>query len=370
MTYNILQTIIKIRNYFFKYFLLYIYLISKLNKIIKYEIKLKIITLLILILTISCTSHNSGTKVFHWVNERKNRKPIRHVLLKNIPPDGRYIYYNNKKYSKIKFKKIKQHELFSVKKRIKKLYNLPFKYYQTKYFTYVYRCNERRFSYIKKSVELFYKSIYKKYFIYNLKTGITLVLFKNFNELKQKTGLAILGKYDSPTNSITSYANTGIGTIWHELIHAFIDANLYFKDRPPQQWFNEGLASFYEYAVFSNGKIVGGFANWRMPRLHFLIRTNRFGHLSRLMMRLGLMEQYGYSKARFIFCYLYSHGKIEEYVKYYLYKLMPKYEGFVLGKQAIKALEKIMNKDINTINSEYKRLAMKLYPGNKLPQKY
>ena len=71
---------------------------------------------------------------------------------------------------------------------------------------------------------------------------------------------------------------TGGGTLVHERVHAYLEANL--PGCPP--WLNEGLASLYEQVGEKSGRIWG-FVNWRLPPLQKAIGEHRTLPFSKLM---------------------------------------------------------------------------------------
>ena len=68
------------------------------------------------------------------------------------------------------------------------------------------------------------------------------------------------GYYSPAHKSLVMNIETGGGTLVHEIVHPFVEAN--FPDCPP--WLNEGLGSLYEQSGERDGHIVG-FTNWRLP---------------------------------------------------------------------------------------------------------
>jgi hypothetical protein len=58
-------------------------------------------------------------------------------------------------------------------------------------------------------------------------------------------------------------AGPGLGTLTHELVHPFVDAD--FPGAPI--WINEGIASLYEAPVITAPGEIRGATNWRHPRL-------------------------------------------------------------------------------------------------------
>jgi hypothetical protein len=70
------------------------------------------------------------------------------------------------------------------------------------------------------------------------------------------------GYYSPADRALIMNISTGGGTLVHEIVHPFIEAN--FPNCPA--WFNEGLGSLYEQSGTVNGHIYG-YTNWRLPGL-------------------------------------------------------------------------------------------------------
>jgi len=70
------------------------------------------------------------------------------------------------------------------------------------------------------------------------------------------------GFYSRCRCALIMNVSTGYGTLVHEMVHAYMDAN--FPDAPV--WFNEGLASLFERPRERDGHLVGE-TNWRLPGL-------------------------------------------------------------------------------------------------------
>lgn len=74
--------------------------------------------------------------------------------------------------------------------------------------------------------------------------------------------------YYSPSNkALVMNIATGGGTLVHEIVHPYIEAN--FPESPA--WFNEGFGSLYEQSGTVDGHIYG-YTNWRLPGLQEGIR--------------------------------------------------------------------------------------------------
>jgi hypothetical protein len=107
----------------------------------------------------------------------------------------------------------------------------------------------------------------------------------------------------------------GYGTLTHELVHPFIDANV--PAAPP--WLNEGLASLYERPSEVKGHLVG-LPNWRLPGLKAAIRAKTvpsFAALTALDATAFYDDDDGlhYAQSRYLCYYLQEKGLLIELVK-------------------------------------------------------
>jgi hypothetical protein len=123
--------------------------------------------------------------------------------------------------------------------------------------------------------------------------------------------------YYSPDDNALVMNASGLGTLSHELVHPYMEAN--FPDVP--SWFNEGLASLYEQPGEKNGRIVG-FPNWRLPNLKKEIKANTLPKLSKLIgtTRDEFYEASydSYAYARYLVYYLQEHGKLQQFYTKFL----------------------------------------------------
>lgn len=107
--------------------------------------------------------------------------------------------------------------------------------------------------------------------------------------------------------------SSGGGTLTHELVHPYIEAN--FPQSP--LWFNEGLASLYEQSYYTGGKVYGA-PNWRLRGLQTVIRADSMPSLKTMMSTnrqqfLGPNREVYYAQARYLMLYLQSRGLLESY---------------------------------------------------------
>ncbi len=89
-------------------------------------------------------------------------------------------------------------------------------------------------------------------------------------ELTGKPPHTPYGFYSARERKLIMNIATGGGTLVHEIVHPFINAN--FPACP--SWFNEGLASLYEQCREVEGRISGS-TNWRLRGLQLAIEAGR-----------------------------------------------------------------------------------------------
>jgi len=108
---------------------------------------------------------------------------------------------------------------------------------------------------------------------------------------------------------------SGGGTLTHELVHPYIEANF---PRSPL-WFNEGLASLYEQSSYKGGKVFG-MTNWRLRGLQAVIKADAMPSLEGMMQTnrsqfLGPNREVYYAQARYLMFYVQSRGLLERYYR-------------------------------------------------------
>ncbi|HEY4238980.1 MAG TPA: DUF1570 domain-containing protein [Kofleriaceae bacterium] len=120
------------------------------------------------------------------------------------------------------------------------------------------------------------------------------------------------GYYSSAHDAMIMNIGPGAGTLVHEVVHPFMEAN--FPDVP--SWFNEGLASLYEYPDERGGHIYGH-VNWRLPNLKREIRAKTLPTMATLLGTTTdefYAAQYdAYAFARYLMYYLQEHGKLRAF---------------------------------------------------------
>jgi hypothetical protein len=122
------------------------------------------------------------------------------------------------------------------------------------------------------------------------------------------------GYYSRAHKALIMNINTGGGTLVHEIVHPFMEAN--FPACPP--WLNEGMGSLYEQCGDADGHIHG-FTNWRLPGLQKAIRSRgvpSFKELTAMDENAFYNADKGvnYAQARYLCYYLQEQGLL---VKFY-----------------------------------------------------
>lgn len=123
------------------------------------------------------------------------------------------------------------------------------------------------------------------------------------------------GYYSRRHKALIMNIATGGGTLVHEIVHPFIEAN--FPACPP--WLNEGLGSLYEQCGEVDGHIHG-YTNWRLPGLQLAIKAGQVPSFKTLMAmdsNAFYNEDKGvnYGQARYLCYYLQEKGLLVKFYK-------------------------------------------------------
>ncbi len=123
--------------------------------------------------------------------------------------------------------------------------------------------------------------------------------------------------YYSPSDNALIMNVSGLGTLSHELVHPYMEAN--FPDVP--SWFNEGLASLFEYPGEHKGHLIGH-VNWRLPNLKKQIRGGQLPPLAQLLAttrdEFYEADWDAYAQARYLVYYLQEHGQLRDFYQKFL----------------------------------------------------
>jgi hypothetical protein len=161
--------------------------------------------------------------------------------------------------------------------------------------------------------------------------------------------------YYSPTHkALIMNIATGGGTLVHEIVHPFIEAN--FPDCPP--WFNEGLGSLYEQSAEKDGDIVG-LTNWRLAGLQKAITAKKvpsFETLFEMDADTFYTQDKGtnYAQARYLLYYLQQQNLLHAYYKAFLKNREKDPTGFETLKEILK------EKDLPAFQKRWEKWVMTL----------
>ncbi len=190
---------------------------------------------------------------------------------------------------------------------------------------------------------------------------INIWLFKD-RETYEKYNRQLFGRaphtpfgYYSPAHrALVMNIATGGGTLVHEIVHPFIEAN--FPQCP--SWFNEGLASLYEQSRDHQGRIWG-LTNWRLAGLQQAIQDGDLPSFEELC-GTSRDEFYNsdrgsnYAQARYLCYYLQEQGLLKKFYDQFR-------EDVDTDPTGYRTLAKVLGQpDMETFQTEWERFVLRL----------
>lgn len=189
-------------------------------------------------------------------------------------------------------------------------------------------------------------------------------LFKNEVSYKKHTRLLFgdtpstpYGYYSPEHKALIMNIGTGGGTLVHELVHPFMEAN--FPACPP--WLNEGLGSLYEQCGEVDGRIHG-YTNWRLPGLQNAIKARRVGSF-KILTAMDASSFYNddrgtnYAQARYLCYYLQEKGVLVKFYREFVAKQKTDPTGF-------QSLKKVLGEpDMDAFKIKWEKFVMGLKQG-------
>lgn len=173
----------------------------------------------------------------------------------------------------------------------------------------------------ERTVKWAVEKLKQDYFTKDPKEILDIWLFKD-SASYEKNALALFGAkpttpygyYSGTHKALVMNISTGGGTLVHEIVHPFIEAN--FPACPA--WLNEGLGSLYEQCGEVDGHIHG-YTNWRLSGLQDAIKAGSLSSFKKLLAtdsRAFYNDDRGanYAQARYLCYYLQQRGLL---VKFY-----------------------------------------------------
>jgi hypothetical protein len=161
------------------------------------------------------------------------------------------------------------------------------------------------------------------------------------------------GYFDSSHDALIMDISTGGGTLVHEIVHPYMDANF---PRCPA-WFNEGMGSLYEQAGERDGAIVG-LLNWRLPALQHALEQGSAPGLPQVLAS-DAGEFYGdpsglyYAVSRYLLYYLQEKGLLSRYYA----EFTAAYESDPTG---LNTLLDLTGQDLPHLEADWRRFVMRL----------
>jgi len=163
------------------------------------------------------------------------------------------------------------------------------------------------------------------------------------------------GFYSPALDIIVVNADTGLGTLTHELAHHFTDCAFEYR---PTEWIHEAISTYFEKFIGhldEDGKMhitFGYFSNERLPQAKEIIHKFTF---SQLIGRRGFPQ----SLIRTFVMFLHEKGKFTEFVRAAAAESLD--DPFGLG-----AIEKVYNKPLDEIEAEWKQWVLALHTDDKI----
>jgi hypothetical protein len=166
------------------------------------------------------------------------------------------------------------------------------------------------------------------------------------------------GYYSSTHKALVMNIATGGGTLVHEIVHPFMEAN--FPECPP--WLNEGLGSLYEQCGEKDGHIYG-YVNWRLPGLQRAIKAGNVQSFESLM-ALDAKDFYtdvasvNYAQSRYLCYYLQEKGLLVRFYKQFHAQQKTDPSGFqtlkaVLGETDMEQFKRKWEKYVLSLTEEF-----------------
>ncbi len=201
----------------------------------------------------------------------------------------------------------------------------------------------------------------QEYFSKDPKEILDIWLFRD-SASYEKNAVALFGEkpttpygyYSSAHKSLIMNISTGGGTLVHEIVHPFIEAN--FPACPA--WFNEGLGSLYEQCGEVDGHIHG-YTNWRLPGLQTSIKAGTVPSFRTLMAmdaRAFYNDDKGtnYAQSRYLCYYLQQKGLLTKFYREF-------HAHQKVDPTGYKTLQRILGvRDMNAFKQRWERYVLNL----------
>jgi hypothetical protein len=205
------------------------------------------------------------------------------------------------------------------------------------------------------------------YFTKDPQEILDIWLFKD-SASYEKNALALFGAkpttpygyYSGTHKALVMNISTGGGTLVHEIVHPFIEAN--FPACPA--WLNEGLGSLYEQCGEVDGHIHG-YTNWRLPGLQDAIKAGTLSSFKNLLAtdsRAFYNDDRGanYAQARYLCYYLQQRGLLVKFYREFHAHQNHDPTGY-------KSLQRVLRvRDMNAFKERWEKYVLSLKQGYEL----
>lgn len=166
------------------------------------------------------------------------------------------------------------------------------------------------------------------------------------------------GYYSSTHKALVMNISTGGGTLVHEIVHPFIEAN--FPTCPA--WLNEGLGSLYEQCGEVDGHIHG-YTNWRLPGLQTSIKAGTVSSFKKLL-SMDTRAFYddddrgtNYAQARYLCYYLQQKGLLTKFYREF-------HNHHKSDPTGYKSLQRVLRvRDMNAFKARWEKYVLSLKQG-------
>lgn len=159
-------------------------------------------------------------------------------------------------------------------------------------------------------LEGFYRDWYGVFFSESLQKKISITLYESSAVYRRQAKASGQQFGHFSRGRIVSFLDDNPGSLFHESIHAWLNANWAGAARP---WFEEGLASYFESPQQTTRGWNFDAKNWRQAKL-----GENWTELRTFMRRVDLPEKHSKAQARMFFLWLAKEGLLADYVRVYL----------------------------------------------------
>lgn len=160
------------------------------------------------------------------------------------------------------------------------------------------------------------------------------------------------GFYSPCKRALVVDAAYGWGTLVHEMVHAYMDAD--FPDAPV--WLEEGVASLFENSAARPDDLIAGSVNWRLPALQAALEKKHAPTFEE-MAKAGRGAFHGddghlyYAAARYLCFWLQEYGYLQAF-----YREHRRRKG-----DGIDVLRDVTHRETAALRSEWERFVLALH---------